>query len=216
MKKLFYSVIAVLFLQFSAGAQTNNPAALGPVLTRLDKAAAAGDYEQLAGDFSRIAASSPREWLPYYYAAYCYAKAAWLYQDDPDKIEPLANQAETLVTKAGTLADTAKNKKALSEIYCVQSILNRARVFINPATYGPQYGPAASRYTRLALQANPLNPRAYYLAGWEKYATPKMWGGDKKQAKELLTKAQQLAQQPGGEQDPHWGKKEIDALLQQL
>jgi hypothetical protein len=113
--------------------------------------------------------------------------------------------------------DTTKQKAALSEIYCVLSMVNRATVFINPASYGRQYGPAASMYTKMALQENPDNPRALYLAGWEKFSTPKMWGGDKNKAKELLLAAQQkLAANTAGGTDPHWGKKETDALLAQL
>ena len=212
----FYPAVAAMLLSTAVYAQNDN-SALQTAITKLDKAVSPKEYEQLAGDFDRIAATQSNQWLPYYYAAYCNAKAGWLYQEDPDKIEPLANKAEALIKKAGALADTSKDKKALSEIYCVQSILNRARVFINPMTYGRQYGPASSQYTQLALKADPGNPRAYYLAGWEKYATPKAWGGDKKQAKELLTKALQQFDHPANTgQYPHWGRQETTALLKQL
>jgi hypothetical protein len=169
-------------------------------------------------DFSRIADAQKNQWLPYYYAAFCNAKVGWLKQnDDPDNIEPFANKAEEEIKKAQSLLDSTKQKTALSETYCVQSMINRARVFINPQTYGPQYGPAASNYAHLAAQIDTDNPRALYLEGWEKFATPKMWGGDKTKAKELLTTAKQKLENntaPGIE--PHWGKKEVEEILKQL
>jgi len=121
------------------------------------------------------------------------------------------------IDQAESLIDTAAQKKELSEIYCVLSMVNRSRVFINPMSFGSKYGPIAARYTQLALKINPDNPRAKYLEGWAKYATPKLWGGDKKKAKELLLLAkQQLEAAPTAGINPHWGKKEVDELLSKL
>jgi hypothetical protein len=105
----------------------------------------------------------------------------------------------------------------LSEIYCVQMMLNQARVFINPPTYGPQYGPTAFNYTQLAKHANADNPRMLYLLGWQKFATPKMFGGDKALAKQLLTEAKQkLDNNSSSGIEPHWGKQEVQEVLKQL
>jgi len=149
---------------------------------KLDNAVTVRDYQQLADDFLRIADTEKTQWLPYYYAAFCNAKIGWLKQDDPDNIDFFANRADEEIRKAQSLLDTAKQRNELSEVYCVLSMINRARVFINPQTYGRQYGPAASQYTRLAEKINPGNPRALYLDGWEKFSTPKMWGGNKTKA----------------------------------
>jgi hypothetical protein len=70
---------------------------------------------------------------------------------------------------------------------------------------------------KFAEKINPDNPRALYLDGWEKFSTPKMWGGDKTKAKELLLIAKQKLEgnsSPGIE--PHWGKKEVEDILNQL
>ena len=186
-------------------------------VAKLDNANTVKDYQLLANDFSRIADAQKTQWLPFYYAAFCNAKIGWLKQNsDPDNIEPFADAAEQEINKAKSLIDTSSQKKELSEVYCVQMMLNQARVFINPPTYGPQYGPTAFNYTQLAKQANAENPRMLYLLGWQKFATPKMFGGDKVLAKQLLTDAQQKldAQSPGIE--PHWGKREVDEILKQL
>lgn len=212
MKKVFISIATVLALHVAATAQQ-----LQPTVSQLEKAATAKDYQQLATQFEQLANNEPNNWLTWYYAAYCNAKTGWLYQDDGERIEPFADKADQQIAKALSLLDTTKQKKELSEIYVVKSIINRDRVFINPMTYGRKYGPDAGKYIQLALKTDPANGRALYLAGWEKYATPKMWGGDKKKAKEFLQQAQQqLNAQTNAGLNPHWGKKETEELLGKL
>jgi len=191
---------------------------LQTTVAKLNTANTVKDYQQLAAEFLRIADAQKTQWLPYYYAAFCNAKIGWLTQDsDPDNIEDYANKAEEEITKAESLLDTSNQKKELSEIYCVQMMQNQARVFINPQTYGPKYGPVAFNYTQKAKLLNADNPRMLYLLGWQKFATPKMYGGDKALAKQLLTEARQkLETESSSGVEPHWGKKEVDDILKQL
>jgi hypothetical protein len=217
MKKTILIIAATILTYAASYSQDAYTRQMQTQVARLDNASMVKDYQQLANDFLRIAEAQKTQWLPYYYAAFCNAKVGWLKQDDPDNIEPFANKADEEIGKAQSLLDTSKQKSELSEVYCVLSMTNRARVFINPQTYGPQYGPAASQYARLAEKINPDNPRMLYLEGWEKFSTPKMWGGDKGKAKELLQTAKQKLEgnsTPGIE--PHWGKTEVEAILKQL
>jgi ribosomal protein S20 len=212
MKKAFFLFAAGLLIYTSMPAQDQ----LRADVIKLDNANTGSDYQELANDFIRIADFKKTDWLPYYYAAFCNAKIGWLKQDDPDNIEPFADKADEQIKKAQSLLDTASQKKELAELYCIKSMINRARVFINPMTYGRKYGPAASQYTKLARKLNPDNPRALYLEGWEKYATPKMWGGDKQKAKELLQEAKQkLDNNSASVNDIHWGRKEVEDLLRE-
>jgi len=216
MKKAILSITGAIIFGLSVYAQEANTPQLQAAVSKLDKATAVKEYEQLANDFKNIADVQKTQWLPYYYAAFCNAKIGWLYQDDGDKIEPYADQAEEQIKKSQSLLDTSKQKKELSEVYCVLSMLNQARVFINPQTYGPQYGPLAANYRPAALETDPDNPRALYMEGWAKFATPKMWGGDKKKAKELLESLNLLNTNATSNINPHWGKKEVEDLLKQL
>jgi len=210
---IFTIIMSCVFVH----AQQTPDRQLQPIVLKLDNAARAKDYEQLANEFLQIANAQKTNWLSWYYAAFCNAKVGWLKQDDPDNIEPFANKADEQIKKAIALLDTATLKKELSEVYCVLMMLNQARVFINPETYGPRYGPGAFNYTQLAKQANADNPRMLYLLGWQKFATPKMFGGDKALAKELLTQARQkLEAQSTNDVNPHWGKKEVEELLKQI
>jgi len=204
--------ICLVISSIASNAQTDE---LGGLVQRLDKTKDVKGYEQLAENFSRIAATRKTEWLPYYYAALCNARIGWLYQDDGEQIEPYANKGDEEIKKALSLLDTARQKKELSEVYCVMSMINRAKVYINPSTYGPKYGPYAARYIQMAKAVNPDNPRALYLEGWEKYYTPKMWGGDKVKAKEILQTARQKFEgsADGDAIRPHWGRQDVEDLL---
>lgn len=217
MKKVLFLAVTIVSIIASTHAQNANSSQIHSAVTRLASATNVGNYQQLANEFQNIARSQKTNWLPWYYAALCNAKIGWLFQDDGDLIEPFAKKADEQIQKSLSLLDTSKQKKELSEVYCVLSMIKRANVFINPMTYGREYGPAASQYIQSARQVDPQNPRAIYLEGWEKYATPKMWGGDKKKAKELLElAAKQLHNQQGSDGYPTWGKKEVEDVLRKL
>lgn len=218
MKRMLFLISATLMMNATVHAQDAYTQQIQATVEKLDNAKTVKDHQLLANDFLRIADAQKDQWLPYYYAAFCNAKIGWLKQnDDPDNIEPFASKADEEIKKAGALIDTAKQKKELAEIYCIKMMLNQARVFINPQTYGRKYGPVAANYLQLAKQADPNNPRVLYLQGWQKFATPKMWGGDKTLAKQLLTEAKQkLGAEPSLGVEPHWGKKEVDEILGQL
>lgn len=217
MKKRIISFTMAVFITSISMAQQDGNQRLNNTVTKLDKAVSAKQYEQLANEFAQLASTDQKNWLSWYYAAFCNAKVGWLLQQDPDNIEPYALQAEKQIATARDLLDTNSQKKEMSEVYCVLSMLNRAKVFINPSTYGRKFGPKSSQYTKLALAANPENPRAVYLDGWEKFATPKAWGGDKEKAKILLEKSRQLlTKQANQDAGPHWGITEVEQLLSQL
>jgi hypothetical protein len=212
MKHTILSITALILLSFSVFSQSG----LEATVAKLDKASSARQYQQLSKEFLQIAEKEKKQWLPYYYAAYCDTRISWMKKEtDPDNIQQFADKAIDEAKKATALLDTATQKKELSEIYCLLSMANRAIVYINPMTYGRKYGIIAMQNTTLARQTNPDNPRALYIEGWEKYATPKLYGGDKQKAKELLQTAQQKLTVTSG-MDPHWGKEDIDELLKKI
>jgi hypothetical protein len=216
MKKTFF-VFLLLFVLLGVSFAQDNNTALQPLVKRIEQATTVKDYSQLATEFGTLAEQQQNNWLSWYYAAFCNAKVGWLYFDDGEKIEPFANKADEQIKKAYALLDTSKQKTELSEVYVVLSMVNRAKVYINPMTYGRTYGIPAGRYTQSARRTNPDNPRALYIEGWEKYATPKLYGGDKKIAKELLTQAKQkLNNGQAAGANPNWGIKETEELLAKL
>ena len=215
MKKLILIIAGIVIMRLASIAQ-NTTGELENTVARLDRANDLPDLQLLASRFRRIAEARKTNWLSWYYAALCNAKIGSLNDDDRNDIEPYKAKANEEIQWALALLDTTQ-KKELSEVYCVLSIINRDIVYMNPVTYKREYGPAASKYMRLAVQANPENPRALYLDGWEKFAIPIKSGGDKTAAKKLLISAKQkLNTNESFSVDPHWGKAEVDAILKQL
>ncbi|MGF6847792.1 hypothetical protein QFZ51_003027 [Chitinophaga sp. W3I9] len=207
MKKLFICTL-MLVSGYSSMAQSN---ALQQAVNQLDQAQTVKDYAALEKTFSGI--SEQPAWLPPYYAALCNAKTGFLLQDDGEKIEPFADRGEAMAQKALSLLDSTKQKKELAEVYTVLSMVYRTRVFINPMTYGRKYGVLSGQMLQKALALDPGNPRALYVAAWVKYYTPKMWGGDKEQAKKLATESLQKLGNPGTDVYPHWGRTDDQQLL---
>lgn len=217
MKKAILIIAGIFTMQFTGFSQGTYTQQMEANVSKLDNAKSVGDYQILANDFSRLGDAQKTEWLPFYYAAFCNVKISWLYQKDGDKIEPFSTLAETQIIKAEAFLDTAKNKTELSEVYCVLSMVNRAKVFISPMSNGKKFGSVAHQYIDKAKQMNPENPRVNYLYGWEKFYTPKLWGGDKTKAKEFLDLAvTQLSNKPGSNSFPRWGYKECQDILKQF
>jgi hypothetical protein len=183
------------------------------LLTKLDKARAVGHYQSLSNDFIRIANAEKAQWLPYYYAALCNVRIAYLYQETPEKIEPFSVLAELQIEKAKSLIDKG-DKTALAEVLIVQSMVNRSWIFISPMRNGPKYGPEAGRLLEEAKKSDPENPRVIYTEASVKYHTPKLWGGDKEAAKELLEVAlPKFGIRAANALMPRWGKADCEVLL---
>lgn len=211
MKKLFICVLLAVLCYYNGMAQSS---ALQQAVNKLDQAQTVKDYTVLEKTFSGI--SEQPAWLPPYYAALCNAKIGFLLQDDGEKIEPFSDRGEALAQQALSLLDSNTQKKELAEVYTVLSMVYRTKVFINPMTYGRKYGVLSGQMLQKALALEPGNPRALYVAAWVKYYTPKMWGGDKEQAKKLATESLQKLVNPGTDAYPHWGRTDDQQLLSKI
>lgn len=217
MKKTVLFFTMAFIIAITSFAQTKYQDGLKSAITALDNAKAVKEYQKLAGDFEKLAGDANADWLAPYYAAYCNARIGWIYHNEGDRIEPFINKAEQQIQTALSYIDSNTQKKEVAEIYAVMSMIHRSRVYINTMTYGPEFGPKATQCTQRSAKADPGNPRAGWLDGWEKYATPKMFGGDKVKAKEILLLAKaKLEQEKPAPNYPHWGKSDVDALLKEL
>lgn len=210
MKKLL--IIALMTVLYYSGYTQSN--ALQEAVTKLDQAQTVKDYALLEKTFASTGGQPA--WLPPYYAALCNAKIGFLLQDDGEKIEPYSDRGEQQAKQALSLLDSSKQRKELAEVYTVLSMVYRTKVFINPMTYGRKYGMLSQQLLDKALALDPQNPRALYVAAWVKYYTPKMWGGDKEQAKKLAGESLAKLTNPGTDVYPHWGKADDQLLLSKI
>lgn len=211
MKKVIIMLVALVpisgFTQEQGGTST-----LEQLVAKLDGATTVADYETLEAQFAALSAAD-KEWLPPYYAALCDANIGFLLEKEGERIEPYSDRGLEQLKEARSRIDSATQRKELAEVYVVASLLYRTKVFINPMTMGRKYGPTAGRYLELALKLDADNPRAIHVDAWNKYHTPKMWGGDKGLAKELAQKSLALLAKEQQGVQPHWGVRENKELL---
>ncbi|WP_353719374.1 hypothetical protein [Dyadobacter sp. 676] len=211
MKRLITTILLICTVVFAFAQNGDYSARLEASVKKLDQAKSVGDFENLEKAFVQLGNTQKTEWLPYYYAAFCNAKIGFLLQDDGEKIEPYSVRGEAQIKKSESLVKGDNN--ALAEVYVVQAMIYRTKVFISPMTMGRQYGPLSDQFLKKAQNLDPENPRAIYLEAWMKYYTPKLWGGDKDLAKELAGKAIRKLGPTTFSVAPHWGKAESEALL---
>ncbi len=204
----------LLFLLMGTGvfAQSNDryETAMKENIAQLDTTQNPVVLSTLANNFERIASVKNDQWLPYYYAALCRVRLAFI-QQDKEKIDDIADKAEKLADQAKSL-DPDK-----AEMLCLRSMIAAARIQVNPMVRGAQYGPLAARYLEQAKQIAPDNPRIYLLQGQNAFYTPAQWGGGKDKAKPILNEALKKFKtfKPDNVLAPHWGKSLATYLLSQ-
>lgn len=209
MKKTILSVLIISFC-FIAFAQSDKYApAMKKNIAMLDSAMQKGNAKELANNFERIGDAEKSQWLPYYYAAYCNILITYNEQDKT-KVDPIADKAEELITKAEALAG-----KENSEIDVIKSMIASAHMMVDPQSRYMQYGAASSSNIEKAKALDPSNPRPVYLEAQAKFYTPPAFGGGKDVAKPLFEKALTMFDvfKPATELHPTWGKASAQYFL---
>jgi hypothetical protein len=166
---------------------------------------------EIANTFERIAAAEKTQWMPFYYAGYCYVMSA-LMQKDNDKVDDLADKAAVNIEQAEAI--NPKN----DEINCIKSLIASSRIRVDPPSRGMEYGTQSANLLVEANQINKENPRVYLLQGQALYYTPEQFGGDKAEAKRKLETALQKFStfKPASSIAPHWGETYARALIGQI
>lgn len=178
-------------------------------LTALDSVKKNEQYQGVANEFERIANAEKKEWLPNYYAAFCYIMLAF---DAPtDKIDSYCDKADAFLRKADSISP--KN----SEVFVLKAMVASARIGVNPMARGMQYGMESGSAIEKAISYDPKNPRAFLQKGTSAFFTPEMYGGGAKAAKPDLEKAVEYFKtfKPASEIHPGWGKARATELLRQ-
>lgn len=164
---------------------------------------------ETANSFVRIGDMEKTQWLPYYYAAYCYVMQGYTEKDNSKK-DALADKANTLIDKAVEILG-----KENSETKVIRSMIASVHLTVDPPGRYATYGAAASTYSAEAIALDSTNPRPVLLDAQMKLYTPEMFGGGKNTAKPLFEKAQQLFAQfkPESEISPNWGERTLQYFL---
>ena len=202
MKKTILSMLIICVAAVSFAQSDKYTGAMKKNIALLDSAMQKGNAKELANNFERIGDAEKTQWLPYYYAAYANILTSYN-EKDKSKVDPIADKAEELITKAEGLAG-----KENSEIAVIKSMIASTHMMVDPQTRWMQYGQASSENIEKAKKLDPTNPRPMYLEAQSKFYTPEAFGGGKAAAKPLFEKALAMFDtfKPETELHPSWGK----------
>ena len=209
MKKTILSILIICGAAVSFAQSDKYTGAMKKNIALLDSAMQKGNAKELANNFERIGDAEKTEWLPYYYAAYANILTSYS-EKDKSKVDPIADKAEELITKAEGLAG-----KENSEIAVIKSMIASTHMMVDPQTRWMQYGQASSENIEKAKKLDPTNPRPIYLEAQSKFYTPEAFGGGKAVAKPLFEKALTMFDtfKPETDLHPSWGKSANEYFL---
>lgn len=198
----------VLLITLTASAQSDKyTQAMQKNIALLDSAKSTDQLESLASTFERIGDAEKTQWLPYYYAALAQTWIGW----NPATKDKDANSA-----KINAYLAKAEAIEKNGELYAVENMSATQQMLVDPQSRFMTNGKDAATALQKGMQADPNNPRLYYLQGMSLFGTPPQYGGGKDKAKPLFEKSVELykAAQPKPLY-PHWGQDEAVKMLAQ-
>jgi hypothetical protein len=206
MQKLMLAL--VLLITLAAEAQSDKyTQAMQKNIAVLDSAKSTDQLESLASAFERIGDAEKTQWLPYYYAALAQTWIGW----NPATKDKDANSA-----KINAYLAKAEALEKNGELYAVENMSATQQMLVDPQSRFMTNGKDAAAALQKGMQADPNNPRLYYLQGMSLFGTPPQYGGGKDKAKPLFEKSVALfkAAQPKPLY-PHWGEDQAVKMLAQ-
>lgn len=202
--------ITLLFVVPSMAQDGMYEQAMGNALKQMSLAKTADDFNELGNTFERIAKAEKDKWQPYYYAALNQLLRAQRMEANRE-LDAIADNVDELLASAEEISPNN------SELYCLKSMSATTRMMVDPAIRAIKYAPQSNKELEKAIEANPDNPRSYYLQAQGAYHTPAFFGGGKNKAKPLAEKSVELFKtfQPAGPFDPNWGQSMAENLVKQ-
>ena len=177
MKRILFISIAV-FSTFQMNAQGTTAGKSGSYETAmqqqihvLDTTKTIATILTLANQFERIAVAEKTRWLPFYYAAHCYAVTAVL--SSKTEIDAYADKAEALLQQAEAMEASS------SEIPVLAAMIHSSRIMVDPPARFQSTGPQVHALLAKAKAQDPANPRIYLLEARMLARTPEAFGGGK-------------------------------------
>lgn len=211
MKKTILIAVLICSASFTFAQSAKYESAMKSNIAQLDSLMINNNYVELANNFIRIGDAEKTQWLPYYYAAYCYATGG-LMEKDNSKKDAIADRADSLITKAGAILGKDNSETAL-----IKAMIATDHMLVDPQNRYMTYGSAITDNVQLSETLDPTNPRPVLFEAESKFNTPGAYGGGKDAAKPLFDKAKQLFDnfKPESDISPNWGRSALNYFLSQ-
>jgi hypothetical protein len=206
MQKMILALALLVTLEVSA--QTDKyTEVMQKNIALLDSAKSIDELQSLAGTFDRIGDAEKTKWLPYYYAALAQTWVGW---------NPATNDKDANSAKINAFLAKAEAIEKNAEIYAVENMSATQQMLVDPQTRWMTNGKDAGIALQKGLQADPNNPRLYYLQGMSLLGTPEQFGGGKDKAKPLFEKSLALYKSATPQPlYPTWGRQQAEDGLAQ-
>ncbi|HTI11746.1 MAG TPA: hypothetical protein VL832_24400 [Puia sp.] len=206
MQKMILALALLVTLEVSA--QTDKyTQIMQKNIALLDSAKSIDELQSLAQTFDRIGDAEKTKWLPYYYAALAQTWVGW----NPATKDKDANSA-----KINAYLAKAEAIEKNSELYAVENMSATQQMLVDPQNRWMTNGKDAGAALQKGLQADPNNPRLYYLQGMSLLGTPEQFGGGKDKAKPVFEKSLALYKSSKPQSlYPTWGQKQAEDGLAQ-
>ena len=169
----------------------------------VEKSKEVQEFLNVASTFERIAKAEKDKWLPQYYTAFCYTRAAFKTKD-LNLIDEYGDRAVIALNAAAQLSPDN------SEIKTLTGFLALSRIKVDFMQRGMKYSSMAMENLKEAIRLDPTNPRAYSILATCMFNLPPQVGGSEEKGCELNNTAMQFfakeqAENEGFSIEPHWG-----------
>lgn len=207
--KTLYSILLLFAVVTYASAQTTFESAMQKSLQTFDSSKTDQQMKDAAARFERIAAAESTQWLPRYYSSLIYTVLSFKTTDNKIK-QNYIDYAQQQLDEAMKIAPKE------SELYTLQGMIYQSIITLDPEKNGQLYSGKATGSYQQAEQLDPSNPRPVYLQGVSTMYTPEQFGGGKKAAYPIFTKAIKLfgTFKPINALYPKWGEKDCQKYLE--
>lgn len=208
------NIITLLILCIGANALAQDNQDYMTIMVKQKKAfrmaATEKDFQDLAGNFERIAGAETDQWHPLYYASFCYINMSFVSKDIVKK-DVYLDKAQELIDRAIEIYPEE------SELFVLKGLIYQGRIQIDPQQRGKTYALKANEALNKAKEFNPDNPRAYYLLGLNVLHSPKSIGGGEDAACNFFKKAVEKFEKYVAPHvlSPTWGAEENDQVYNQ-
>ncbi len=204
---LIFSILATT-LSFSYAQNEEYKTIMKELVDSIQTAKWGVDLLPYANQLERVAAVETKEWLPNYWAAYCYMNKSYS--------ESVAEKKDIILEKAESLIATAdKLMPANDEIEVLKANIASARMAVDPQNRWQKYGAIVGQALGNAQKLNPENPRTKMLEAQGIFFTPEAYGGGKQKALPLIKVALEKFEKfkPTSPIMPNWGETVVKYML---
>lgn len=184
--------------------------AMSKGLTALGQAKTLEDYQNVAGQFERIAANANDQWHPQYYAALAYINMSFQVNEVAKK-DQLTDKAQVFIDEALKLAPNN------SEVVALHGFKYMIELSADPGSRGQTMSPMAMQLLGKAGSLDPNNPRANIFLAQMEMGMAQFFGSSTTSACSKGKKALDMFNSTADEKsfDPSWGKETAEAFMKQ-